>query len=126
MSLQTDITSDLQTLIRDLRSAETRADDKLRGINIRAARELLKLARSIVHVRSGRLQASLHIEGPFDVGTGTLEARVTSNVPYAEEEVARGSEHDYAARTIDEGQSIIEQAAQDMEQALIAIMEGRL
>lgn len=125
MSLETSITSDLQKLITDLRSAETRADDKLRGINIRAARELLAIARGVVHVKSGRLQGSLHIEGPFNVGTGTLEARVVSNVPYADLEIARGSEHDYAARTIEDGSAVIEQAAQDMEAALIAILEGR-
>lgn len=125
MTLETTIASDLQKLITDLRSAEQRADDKLRGINIRAARDLLRLARSVVHVQSGRLQGSLHVEGPFNIGTGTLEARVTSNVPYASEEIARGSEHDYATRTLTEGASIIEQAAQDMEKALIAIMEGR-
>src|SRR5690349_19445735 len=126
MSLTTEITSDLQTLIADLRSAEQRADDKLRGINTRAARDLLKLARSIVHVKSGRLRDGLVIEGPFNVGTGTLEARISApSVPYADEEVARGGAHDYATRTLEDGQGIIDQAAEDMEAALIAIIEGR-
>lgn len=127
MSLQTEITSDLEKLVNDLRSADQKADDKLRGINIRAARDLLKLARSIVHVKSGRLRDGLVIDGPFNVGTGTLEARISApSVPYADEEVARGGEHDFASRTLEDGAGVIDQAAQDMEQTLIAILEGRL
>lgn len=126
MSLQTSITSDIERLVNDLRTAERRADDKLRGINIRASRELLKLAKQIVHVQSGRLQRGLIVEGPFDIGPGTLEARIAApSVPYAEAEVDRGSDHDYATRTLIAGERIIDQAAEDMEAALVAIMEGR-
>lgn len=124
--MQIDITSDLARLVRDLRSAEQKADDRLRGINIRASRELLKIARANVHVVSGRLQRGLAVQGPFNVATGTLEAQVSApSVPYAALEAERGGDHDYAARTLREGAGVIDGAAEDMEQALIALIEGR-
>ncbi len=126
MSLQTEITSDLAQVVRDLRNAETRADDKLRAINVKGIRKLLAIARGVVHVKSGRLQSGLVIDGPFNIGTGTLEAKVYApSVPYAGEEIKRGGAHDFASRTLEEGQGAIDETAQEMERALIAILEGR-
>lgn len=126
MSIQTEISSDLRRISRDLRTAEQKADDKLRGINIRASRELLKIARANVHVVSGRLQRGLAVQGPFNVATGTLEAQISApSVPYAAIEAEKGGDHDYAARTLAQGQGVIDDAAEDMEQALIALIEGR-
>lgn len=125
MSLSIEITSTLAADAARYERASQRADEKLRGINTRAARELLRLARSIVHVQTGRLRDGLILDGPFNIGTGTLEARISApSVPYASLEAARGGEHDFAARTLAEGAVIITAAAQDMERALIAIMQG--
>jgi hypothetical protein len=123
--LHTDITSDIAERAAQIAQAEARVEARLRGINIRAARQLLSIARSVVHVQTGRLRDSLHIQGPFDIGTGALEVAVVSNVPYAGQEAGKGGEHDYPSLTIQQGQSIIDQAAEDMELAIIAVMEGR-
>ena len=124
--MQTTITSDLPRLVTDLRTAEQRVDDRLRGINIRAARALLRIAREEVHVVTGRLQQGLAVQGPFNVARGTLEARVAApNVPYAAIEAAKGDTHDYPTRTLTVGAGIIDQAADDMERAILAVMEGR-
>lgn len=120
------IDSDIPQVVADLRTAEEKADAKLRAINTRGARELLKLARTLVHVRTGRLRDGLIVEGPFDIATGVLEARVSApSVPYAEAEFDRGGEHDTPARTLEEGQDILDGIAQDMEAAIAQIMEGR-
>lgn len=126
MSLATEITSDIQKLITDLRSAEQKADDKLRALNVKGIRKLLAIARRVVHVQSGNLRDHLAIAGPFNIGTGTLEARVYApGVRYAEAEIARGGDHDFATRTLEEGAAAIDETAEEIEQALIAILEGR-
>jgi hypothetical protein len=124
MSLHTDITSNLDQTRRNLASAEQRVENRLRGINNRALRELQRIARSVVHVRSGRLQRGLVIQGPYNVGSGTLEASVSApTVPYAGEEASRGGEHDFVTRTLEVGQGVIDQAAQDMERAIVEEIE---
>jgi hypothetical protein len=123
--LHTEITSDIAEQAARLAQAEARVEARLRGINIRAARQLLSIARSVVHVQTGRLRDSLHVQGPFDIGTGALEVSIASSVPYAGAEIARGADHDYASLTIQGGQSVIDQTAEDMEMAIIAVMEGR-
>lgn len=126
MSLDTSITSDLDQTKRALAGAEQKVENKLRGINNRALRELQKIARSVVHVKSGRLQRGLEIQGPFNVATGELIATVSApTVPYADLEVERGGAHDFVTRTLEQGASVIDKAAQDMEQAIVDVMEGR-
>lgn len=123
MGLTTDLQSTLGQTTRHLQGAEQRVEARLRGINIRGARELLRVARNVVHVQSGRLQAGLIVEGPFDVGTGALEARVSApSVPYGAAEAARGGEHDWPTRTLSEGQGAIDQVAADMERAIVEEM----
>src|SRR5260221_3190700 len=115
-----------QSTFPDYRDAEQKAEARLRAINVRGARDLLKIARRVVHVKSGRLRDGLVVEGPFDIATGTLEARVSApSVPYATIEADRGGAHDFASRTIEEGAGVIDQIAHDMEAAIIAVMEGR-
>jgi hypothetical protein len=125
MALETEYQSDLPQLIADLRSVDQKANAKLRAINLRGARGLLGVARSVVHVKSGDLRDSLFVEGPFNTSTGGFMARVTSTRPYADIEADKGGEHDFAGRTITEGEAIIDQTATDMEDALIALIEGR-
>ena len=119
MSLETTISSNLDQTARSLAGAEQRTENRLRGLNIRGARELLKVARRVVHVRTGRLRDSLFVSGPFDVGSGAFEADVITNVSYAPLEIARGGEHDFVTRALTEGQSIIDDTAAAMEQAII-------
>lgn len=124
MALESRYETNLPEVIQTLRSIEAKANDRLRAINTRGARALLSVARSVVHVKSGHLRDSLFIEGPFDVTSGTFEGRVISTAPYAQYEVAKGGEHDFATRTIQEGQDIIDQVAQDMETMLINLIEA--
>ena len=64
-----------------------------------ALSDLAALARSLAHVRTGTLRASLKPGPIVAVGAGTLEGRVRTTVFYAPYEVARGGAHDYVART---------------------------
>jgi hypothetical protein len=78
--------------------------------------DLERYAKQIVHVDTGRLRRTLHVEGPMDIGAGTLEGVVTPDpVPYAIYEVRRGGEHDYAGRTLRESRQIINDFAQRLE-----------
>jgi hypothetical protein len=123
MSLHTDLQSTIGQTTRHLRGVEERTEARLRGINLRGTRELLKIARNLVHERTGRLKAGLIIEGPYDVASGTLEARVAApTVVYAAEEAKRGGEHDYATRTLEAGQGVIDKVADDMERAIVEEM----
>jgi len=127
MSLSVDVTSNLDQTARAYAGSEQRAEAKIRAINVRASRELLKVARSVVHVKTGRLRDGLIVEGPFNVASGELVATISApSVSYADIEAARGGLHDFATRTIAEGASVIDQAAADMEAAIIAVMEGSL
>lgn len=122
MSLEVSIQANLP----DYRNAEQQAEARLRAINIRASRQLLRIAKQVVHVQSGRLREGLIVQGPFDIGSGTLESEISApSVPYATIEAARGSDHDYPARTLLAGEGVIRQAEQDMEAAIVAVMEGR-
>lgn len=121
--LDTKLSSNIAQIAADLRTIEQKADAKLRAINTRAGRQILAVARAVVHVQTGRLRDSLRIEGPFDIVSGSFELRVVTNVPYAEEEIARGGEHDYATRTVQDSAGIVDQAAEDMERAIVVLME---
>jgi hypothetical protein len=125
VSLATTITSNLDETARALASAEQRAEARLRAINIRANRDLLRFVKAnVVHVRSGNLRDHLVVIGPFDVATGALEATIEApGVPYAAIEAERGGAHDWATRGVDEGEAILEKAAQDMERAIVEEME---
>lgn len=91
-----------------------------------AIERLTAYAKSIAHVRTGLLKASLHPEGPFLLGDGTLEARV-SPMPawYAQYEVARGGDHNYAGRTLEEDAQTIAALTAELEQAVAAYVRGR-
>lgn len=126
MSVQLTIEQRRQRL--DAGIMERAAESRLRAINTRGARELLRVARRVVHVRTGRLRDGLIVTGPYNVATGAVESTVSApSVPYAKYEIERGGDHDFVARTYEEGAGVFQAIAQDMEDALIAVMrEGGL
>src|SRR4051812_2350589 len=103
--------SDLQDLTRDLEQAPARIARQVAGRMVRAQRELLGVARGVVHVQSGDLRDSLYIVAPYDIGAGITEFDVASNLSYAINEVDKGGAHDYVARTLEDGAGIIDAAA---------------
>jgi hypothetical protein len=75
------------------------------------------IARSVAHVKTGRLRGSMTAIGPVAVGAGTLEGRISPvGTFYAIYEVARGGPHDYTTLTIE--------GAQDEFAALAATLEA--
>lgn len=110
---------ELRALQQHLATAPSRIERRTAGRTTQAIRELLRVARQVAHQRSGALVAGLAIVGPFQVGAGTLEGQIRSSVPYAEDEAARGGEHDFPARTLDEGESVLDRLARDIEQIYI-------
>lgn len=120
MSLEIDARG-LEQLQQRIATAPARIERRMQGRTVRAMRTLLGIARATAHRKSGRLVDSLTIAGPFPIGVGSLEMRVETNVPYAIFEVAQGGAHDYPARTLEQGQSVINDLARDL--ALIVIEE---
>lgn len=75
--------------------------------------------QTIGHEKTGRMDETMHVSGPFLVGSGIIEASFESSVPYAEEEVGRGGSHDWATRTINEQQARIFQLQTEVEAATV-------
>lgn len=87
---------------------------------------LLPYAQSIAHKRSGDMAATMHRLGPFPIGQGAVEARIESGAWYADEEVARGGTHDWAARTIEDQAGAIDSLnAAIADRAVIILTGGR-
>src|SRR5690349_4180546 len=101
----------LDDFTRQLEQAPQRAARRISGRMIQAQRSLLQVARAVVHVRSHNLQSRLAIEPPTVIDASAVDFIVTSTAPYAEYEVAKGDEHDYPARTLEEGADIVQSAA---------------
>lgn len=106
---------------QQIAQAPSRIERRFAGRTIQATRELLKVARQVVHRRSGRLRDSLVVDGPYPVAGGGVEARVRATVPYAAREVSHGGAHDYPTRTLETGQPILDALTRDL--VLIVIEE---
>lgn len=115
----------LADLTRDLEQSPARIARLVSGRMTRAQRDLLGVARRVVHVRSGDLRDSLSIEPPAYVGADISEFGVSARVSYAAYEIARGGEHDYVVRTLDEGAAIIDQTAADIADLAAQAIVGR-
>lgn len=119
-------TSQLESLIADLEQSRAALPGRIAARQVRAMRELLRVARAVVHVQSGDLRDSLYIIQPSIAGD-IQESSITSLVSYAEHEADKGGEHDYAARTIDEGAAILDRLTDELAELLAAASgAGRL
>ena len=114
----------VRDLAARLNGAAARIAERQAGRTIRAQRDLLRVARSVVHVKSGHLRDSLYIDGASLIGQGTLEGAIRSTAPYADEEAARGGAHDYPAITLEVGADILDQLARDLERIVIEETTG--
>lgn len=109
----------LESLLRDIEANRVTLNGAIAGKQIRAMRDLLRVARSVVHVQSGRLRDSLYIIQP-SIASEITESSITAMVRYAASEAEKGGEHDYPARTIADGQAILDQLAEDLAELLAA------
>lgn len=116
-------TSHLSDLLRVLEDGQTVLSSRIAGRQIRAMRELLRVARSVVHVRSGRLRDSLYVIAPSLLGD-ISESSIRATVSYAETEADKGGEHDYPARTIEDGAGVLDQLTDDLAALLEAACTG--
>lgn len=115
----------LDDYIRQLEQAPQRAANRIQGRMTRAQRELLGIARRVVHVQSGNLRDRLAIEPPVVIDAGEAEYVVSSSASYAEHEAAKGGDHDFATLTIEEGADIIQSAANDVAEILASALVGQ-
>lgn len=115
---------DLASYIQLLQSADRALNAKNVALLSEASDDLRDYAAKIGHRRSGLMDDSMVRFGPFPVGAGALEARVESGAVYAEQEVARGGQHDWATRTITEQDARILQLQLEVEQALVSVLTG--
>lgn len=111
--------SQLEDLLRAMEDGRTGLEAKVNGRIVRAMRELLGVARGEVHVQSGDLRDSLYIIQPSVAGDIT-ESNIAARVFYAEQEVDKGGEHDFPARTIEAGAAIIDSLTDDLADLYMA------
>jgi hypothetical protein len=104
------------------------ADDRISAQNARllteAIDDLKTYAQGIGHRQSGQMDDTMYRLGPFAIGNGILEAMVESGAFYAEDEVKRGGQHDWASRTIQEQDARILQLQLEVEQATVQALTG--
>src|SRR5262245_22323740 len=118
--------SDLDSLERDMLAAQQQLEARIRGRLTTAIRQLLGVARGVVHVRSGDLRDSLYIIQPSLIAPEITESDIAARVFYAEQEADKGGAHDYPARTIEEGAAIIDSLAEDVAALIVqALGAGR-
>jgi hypothetical protein len=117
----------LEEFLRLLESADEQIDrDAAWQLLATVDDVLLPYAQAIAHRRSGNLADTMHRLGPFPVGQGALEARIESGAFYAEQEVARGGEHDWVSRTYDEQAAAIQSLADSIaDRAAVVLTGGR-
>ena len=116
--------SQLDQLTRDQQAAAAQLQNRINGRINRTMRQLLGVARGEVHVHSGDLRDSLYIIAPSQSGEIT-ESSIAARVVYAEAEADRGDAHDYPARTIAAGASIIDQLEADIAELIAQAFVGR-
>lgn len=107
-----------------LETSDARIDRESAVLLAQAADDLATYAQSIAHKQSGRMAGSIHRLGPFPVGDGALEATIQSGAWYAEEEVKKGGEHDWATRTIEEQAARLQQLADAVGGAVVRALTG--
>jgi hypothetical protein len=117
--------SDLADLIRDLEQAPARIARQVAGRMTRAQRELLSIARGVVHVKSGELRDSLYIVAPVYQGATVSEWAVAARSAHGPYEVERGGAHDYVAQTLEDGAVVIDETANDIADLVAQAIVGR-
>lgn len=110
--------------IRTLEAAPAKIAQNNANLLMVAIEDLKEYGQTIGHEQSGRMDETMHVNGPFSVGSGILEASFESSVDYAEMEVARGGSHDWATRTLNEQQPRITQLQLDVEGATVRALLG--
>ena len=128
-------TRDLVALANTLAAAPFSADVAQERAADRAMADTLDLMRersdsaanptALVHVVTGALRDSFTASARR-VRRGEAEGLIRPGVPYADEEIARGGSHDYAARTTQAAAPIRERAARRLAGEVAEIIEGRL
>lgn len=118
------MSDDLERLLRNLEAADERISVESARLLIGAAGDLVAHAKSIAHRQSGNMGDTIHRLGPFPVGNGALEARIESGAWYADLEVAKGGDHDWALRTVQERDDLIRELEAALADAVVRVVVG--
>lgn len=115
----------LDEFLRLLETADEQIDrDAARQLLATVDDVLLPYAQRIAHRRSGNMADTMHRLGPFPVGQGAIEARIESGAWYAEEEIARGGQHDWVTRTYDDQAGAIQALADSIADRAAIVLTG--
>ncbi len=80
----------------------------------------------VTHKKSGDLRDSLTRFGPFETGNA-VEARIVPvDIPYAEIEASRGTDHNFAEQGLKASDAVIENLRRSLERLGVRSVEGRL
>lgn len=114
----------LDDYITLLQTADATIDAANARLLVEAIEDLKTYAQSIGHRRSGQMDDTMYRLGPFPVAAGVIEASFQSGANYAELEVARGGQHDWATRTIQEQDARILQLELEVTNAVVRALTG--
>lgn len=114
---------DLNQLASSYEQAANEADAVIAQRMADLLEQVRASARGLAHRKSGQLIGSLYIDGPVR-RVGFVEGAIVAGVVYAESEVARGGEHDYASRTLQANAALIQQWADDTGVAIVKKIGG--
>jgi len=122
MTFNIDITSDLDALIARMEAAPLKYQNQAAPVLSALMAYIVRLERSIMHEKTGRMIRSTYPEGPFSVGEGTLEGTVGPHVDYAHFEIERGGTHDFLAQTVEQMEPLLKAAQEQLERVLIEVV----
>jgi hypothetical protein len=118
-------TSELEQLLRTLATADDQVRVRSAALLQQAAQRLAQHAQTIAHRNTGQMADSIYALGPFPTGGNLLESLIDSAAPYTVYELARGGDHDWAARTLDDERSTLDQLEADAVALVIGALQGR-
>lgn len=114
---------DLERYLTLLETADDAIDRDTAAALRRVQEQLAAYAAGIAHRDSGDMADSIHALGPFPLGNGMLESQISSAAPYTVFELARGGDHDWAGRTLEEQAAVLD-ALQDETGRVVAAAIG--
>lgn len=114
---------DLNQLANDYDEAAREADAVIAQRLIPLLGQLRAYASRIAHKQTGRLARGLRATGPVR-RVGVVAGAIVASVAYADNEVQKGGEHDYAGRTLAENAAAIQEWTDDTGVAIVRKVGG--
>lgn len=116
---------DLDRYLALLETADDQIDRETAAALARTQQALAEYAASIAHRQSGAMAESIHALGPFPLGGGMLESQISSAASYTALELARGGDHDWASRTLEEQAAVLDRLQDETGRIVAALIGGR-